>query len=265
MRRRRNEVTVELRKVQFLRNVTWTLSNLCRNKDPPPGIEAVKQTPALRAVGNVVTGRDDQTEAVIDSNALFYFRNLLTHKRSTVVKEAAWAISNITAGTKPQIQKVIEAGLVPLVIDILRRGDFKAKKEAIWVLTNYTSGAAPDQLNYLLHCDVIPVMCEQMVIKDARALMILLEGFKNIFHNCKDIEGAQEFALEAFVENNGTRMLEELQEHPNNEVYELCKKIIEQYFNEDDGEEDIHIQPDSTKDGFKFAAPVAAPPIFNFQ
>ncbi|KXJ15484.1 Importin subunit alpha-1 [Exaiptasia diaphana] len=237
----------------------WALTNIASGNS-----DQTKATPALRAVGNVVTGRDDQTQAVIENNALYYFRNLLTHKRSTVVKEAAWAISNITAGTKPQIQCVIEAGLVPLVIDILRRGDFKAKKEAIWVITNYTSGANPEQLKYLLHCDVIPVMCEQMEIQDPKALLILLEGFNNIFHNSQNIEGGLDYALTSFEENEGTNMLEKLQEHKKLEVYEACKSLIEKYFPEDDGEEDVHLAPDSTTQGFQFAPPVSAP-VFNFS
>lgn len=68
--------------------------------------------PALRTVGNIVTGDDMQTQVVINSNALPCLLNLLTtsHKKS-IKKEACWTISNITAGTKEQIQAVMESGV----------------------------------------------------------------------------------------------------------------------------------------------------------
>lgn len=59
-------------------------------------------------------------------------------------------------------------------------------------------------------------------------------------------------------------MLEMLQEHKKFEVYEACKTLIEKYFPEDDGEEDVQLAPDSTTDGFQFAPPVSAP-LFNFS
>lgn len=34
--------------ISFLRNVTWVIVNLCRNKDPPPPIETIQEIlPAL--------------------------------------------------------------------------------------------------------------------------------------------------------------------------------------------------------------------------
>ena len=44
------------------------------------------QTPALRSVGNIVTGNDHQTQLVIDAGALRNFNLLLTHARSNIQK-----------------------------------------------------------------------------------------------------------------------------------------------------------------------------------
>lgn len=61
--------------------------------------------PALRTVGNIVTGDDVQTQCIIQHGALACLLNLLTnnHKKS-IKKEACWTISNITAGNREQIQ-----------------------------------------------------------------------------------------------------------------------------------------------------------------
>ena len=69
--------------------------------------------PALRTVGNIVTGDDMQTQIVINCGALPCLLNLLqtSHKKS-IKKEACWTISNITAGTKDQIQ--VSAGAAHL-------------------------------------------------------------------------------------------------------------------------------------------------------
>ena len=63
--------------------------------------------PALRTVGNIVTGDDLQTQVIINCGALPCLLNLLTtsHKKS-IKKEACWTISNITAGTKEQVSNL---------------------------------------------------------------------------------------------------------------------------------------------------------------
>lgn len=61
--------------------------------------------PALRTVGNIVTGDDLQTQIIINCGALSCLLHLLkTSQKKSIKKEACWTISNITAGTKEQIQ-----------------------------------------------------------------------------------------------------------------------------------------------------------------
>lgn len=78
-------------------------------------------TPALRAIGNIVTGDDSQTQCILDHGALSAFHNLLKHHKINIQKEAAWTISNITAGNTQQIQQVIDQQLLPPVLDILTK------------------------------------------------------------------------------------------------------------------------------------------------
>ena len=59
---------------------------------------------ALRAVGNIVTGDDVQTQVVLNCSVLPCLLSLLGSPKETIRKEACWTISNITAGNKNQIQ-----------------------------------------------------------------------------------------------------------------------------------------------------------------
>lgn len=78
-------------------------------------------TPTLRAIGNIVTGTDEQTQVVIDAGALAIFPSLLTNSKTNIQKEATWTMSNITAGRQDQIQQVVNHGLVPFLIGVLSK------------------------------------------------------------------------------------------------------------------------------------------------
>ena len=82
-------------------------------------------TPALRVIGNIVTGTDEQTQVVIDAGALAVFPSLLMNSKTNIQKEATWTMSNITAGYQDKIQQLVNPGLVPVFIVVSSKAGVK--------------------------------------------------------------------------------------------------------------------------------------------
>lgn len=135
---------------------------------------------ALRAVGNIVTGDDAQTQVILNCNALPALYQLLNAEKDTIVKEACWTISNIAAGNMQQIQAIIDVNIFPILIKILGTAEYKTRKEAAWAVTNSTSGGTAEQIKYLVEAGCIPPMCELLTVMDANIVQVALNGLENI-------------------------------------------------------------------------------------
>nr|CAI5820671.1 unnamed protein product [Callosobruchus analis] len=284
--------------VSLLRNAVWTISNLCRNKNPPPNFELVR--PALptlakllnysdldvlgdtcwalsyltdgsndkiqevidtglvpRAVGNIVTGNDHQTDVVINAGVLNVMPKLLQHSRLNIVKEAAWTISNITAGNSEQIQKVIDAGIMAPLLIVLQTGDFKSQKEAAWAVTNYTSGGTIAQLARLVEMGALKPMCNLLNSKDQKTVAVILDGLANILNAANKMGEVEKVAI-LIEECGGLDGIEALQNHDNEKIYEKALSIIENYFSEPAVDENVP-GPQTADGQLQFASPTEVP------
>ncbi|KAG6482813.1 hypothetical protein ZIOFF_059452 [Zingiber officinale] len=198
--------------------------------------------PALRTVGNIVTGDDVQTQYVINHQALPCLLNLLTHNhKKSIKKEACWTISNITAGNKDQIQAVIVAGIIGPLVHLLQTAEFDIKKEAAWAISNATSGGTHDQIKYLVSQGCIKPLCDLLICPDPRIVIVCLEGLENILKigeaekNSGSTGGVNLYA-QMIDEAEGLEKIENLQSHDNTEIYEKAVKILETYWLEEEDE-----------------------------
>lgn len=225
--------------------------------------------PALRTVGNIVTGDDVQTQCVINHQALPCLLSLLTqnHKKS-IKKEACWTISNITAGNKDQIQAVIAAGIIGPLVHLLQTAEFDIKKEASWAISNATSGGTHDQIKFLVSQGCIKPLCDLLVCPDPRIVTVCLEGLENILkvgESEKNLgtTGGVNLCAQMIDEAEGLEKIENLQSHDNTEIYEKAVKILETYWLEE--EDETMPSGDAAPSGFRFGNEQLSVPSGGFK
>ncbi len=145
--------------------------------------------PALRCLGNVITGNDTDTQLAIDAGIIPELGQLLVSPKANIRKEAAWALSNITAGTAAQIQLIFNEGLIAKIINLASQDSFDVRRECIWAISNATSGASPEQIRSLVELGSAEALCSILVTNDARTLAIALEGIENLLRKSKNYFG----------------------------------------------------------------------------
>ncbi|KAK2180818.1 hypothetical protein NP493_425g04036 [Ridgeia piscesae] len=164
--------------ISFLRNVTWVIVNLCRNKDPPPPIETIQEIlPALCslihhtdtnilvdtvwALSYLTDGGNEQIQLVIDTGIVPYLVPLLSHSEVKVQTAALRAVGNIVTGTDDQTQVVLNCNALEHFPALLSHPKEKINKEAVWFLSNITAGNQ-QQVQAVIDAGLIPMVIHHL-------------------------------------------------------------------------------------------------------
>ena len=192
------------------------------------------QTPALRTVGNIVTGDEVQTQVVINVGALEMLAYVFTTGKRGLKKEACWAISNIMAGNREQVAAVCRTDIVPALVGQLLGGHKEIKKEACWAISNATSGGGADSILYLVQQRCLEGLACMLDNEDERIVMVAMEGIENILKGGEvlAIEGAiaPNYFLEVCEAADVPHMLDVATEVEAEDVYHKAIYMLNTYF-----------------------------------
>ncbi|XP_031549257.1 importin subunit alpha-3-like [Actinia tenebrosa] len=164
--------------ITFLRNVTWVIVNLCRNKEPPPPIDTIREVlPALAllihhqdldilvdtvwALSYLTDGGSHQIQLVIESGVVQFLVPLLSHQEIKLQTAALRAVGNIVTGTDEQTQVVLNHGALSHFTGLLNHPKEKIRKEAVWFLSNITAGNQ-SQVQEVIDAGLIPLIIQTL-------------------------------------------------------------------------------------------------------
>eukprot|EP01135_Chromosphaera_perkinsii_P003911 Nk52_evm12s262 gene=Nk52_evmTU12s262 len=163
-------------KLSMIRNATWTLSNLCRGKNPPPDFSMVMPslpilakliynpddevlTDACWALSYLSDGDNENINAVVESGVCRRLVELLMHVTFTVVTPALRTIGNIVTGDDRQTQVVLNCSVLPCLLHLIGCPKESIKKEACWAISNITAGTK-QQIQAVIDANIVPPLIE---------------------------------------------------------------------------------------------------------
>ncbi|KAF2076195.1 hypothetical protein CYY_002495 [Polysphondylium violaceum] len=154
-----------------LRIISWTISNLCRGKPPPPFhlvspalslLETLVHYPdqeinidATWAVGHMSTNASPEvTQCIVDRPALVKrMVELMLSPTQAIMVPALRVVGNIASSSEIENTKlVISFGILPIIHGLFRHAKKTVRKEAFWIASNIAVGS--------------PLLIQQMIDAD---------------------------------------------------------------------------------------------------
>ena len=200
-------------------------------------------------IGNIASGNDGQTQAIVDAGIVEMTGSLMMNVKRSIRKEACWLLSNIAAGNTCQISALMSNdGVLRQVIEAAKQDEWEVRKEAAWVIANVCTGGNSDVVAKIVNLGALEALVSLMEVSDTTIVCTVLDATHGILSKA-EIGSQYDVLLDSL---DGVEKIENLQNHSSNEIYNKAIKIIEDFFSGDEEDECENIAPKMNDKTFSF-------------
>lgn len=200
----------------------------------------------VRIIGNLLSNEPSISSVVVSMGATKFLDSFLSIGHPQITKETLWALSNIAAGTYSEAQILYDSGILYKVLPFILTDDYDMVNEALWVLGNLINNTTIDNYENIFNFKIIDTllqllgnMKEPLLVKSSLVCLekILNLGNKLAIMNMNldnsDLMIKNNPFINSVIVKQGVEILEGLQFHKNEEVFNLITKMLDTYFNID--------------------------------
>jgi len=137
--------------------------------------------PCLRAIGNIISGTDLQTEALLSNPDLIpILMMLIISPRTSVRREVGWILSNIAAGRNSHYLQILgNPHYFEQILMLVYNDVNDVKREALWILGNAINNPISfKELDKPTQIKILECFIFSLDNPDKKALSVSLEGIK---------------------------------------------------------------------------------------
>mmetsp|Transcript_14596 Transcript_14596/g.30708 ORF Transcript_14596/g.30708 Transcript_14596/m.30708 type:complete len:780 (+) Transcript_14596:290-2629(+) len=186
---------------------------------------------SLRVIGHIVSGSNENAQAMIDAGLMPKMQALLSQDSNEptlqlVKKEACYVLTNIAGGTDEQTNELLKKGILNRVIELAYSSNRGLREEAIWVIANVVS-SLDEHVISAVESGALEALYNFLSDGDAKNVAFVLQSIENILE--VGTETGKTYAQKV-VNMDGLEALERLASSQNMTVQQRANEVLKRFF-----------------------------------
>lgn len=186
--------------------------------------------PAMRILGNMVTGDNQLTQRALNLGLLDVLQPLIQHREHTIRKEAQWILSNVAAGTSEQRDQFLNHAVAREALIGFNDPSEAVRLETSWVFHNIASAGSLGHRFSLLNFGIIPLLKDRFQDSSQVVKNVLLIIYRLIEAGSRILSDGANSVIRQLVASGCAHELEKLTHTDVGYNSEFALNLLDTYF-----------------------------------